>query len=267
MWHTSRLCAFDLETTGVDVEADRIVTAAVIGLGGGVERESSEWLANPGIEIPAEAYDVHKISTEYAREHGDPAEQVIGEIAAGLAEQIVAYEAALVGHNVPFDLTMLDRECRRYKLPTLHERLDGVPLLVLDTRVLDQHCLPYRPRPSEEQGARQLVTLAAVYELPWDNSEAHGCAYDALMAARILHRIGTLAHMRPSDWPERIRHHRRPRFWDLKNRTVAELHARQIVWAAEQAAGLQAHFRKTDPAAVVDGSWPLTPWGEACVSA
>lgn len=266
MWHTSRLSAFDLETTGVDVEADRIVTAAVIGLGGGVERESSEWLACPGIDIPAEATAIHGITPEYAHEHGDEAYSVVNQIAEALATQ-VRNGAAIVGHNVPFDLTLLDRECRRYELPTLHDRLDGSPLHVLDTRVLDQRCLPYRARPSEDHGARQLVTLAQVYELPWVESEAHGCAYDALMAARILHRIGTLAHMRPSDWPERIRYHRRPRFWDLKGRTVAELHVRQVVWAAEQAAGLQAHFRKTEPDAVVDGSWPLRPWGEACVSA
>ncbi|WP_405674818.1 exonuclease domain-containing protein [Streptomyces sp. NBC_01511] len=261
MWHTSRLVAYDLETTGVAVEADRIVTAAVIGLGGGVERESSDWLADPGIEIPAEASGIHGITTEFAREHGAPAEQVVGEIAAGLAEQVVGYDATLVGHNAVFDLTLLDRECRRYKLPTLHDRIGDTPLHVLDTRVLDQHCLPYRARPSETQGARQLVTLAGVYELPWAEDSAHGCTYDALMAARVVYRIGELAHMRPSEWPERIRHHRRPRFWDLKNRTVAELHARQVVWAAEQAAGLQAHFRKTAPDAVVDGSWPLRPWG------
>jgi uncharacterized protein YprB with RNaseH-like and TPR domain len=28
-WHTGRLAAFDIETTGVDPESDRIVTAAV----------------------------------------------------------------------------------------------------------------------------------------------------------------------------------------------------------------------------------------------
>ncbi|MET9729273.1 exonuclease domain-containing protein [Streptomyces sp. NPDC006458] len=261
-WHLGRLSAFDLETTGVDVETDRIVTAAVHTRGGGLDPDAGEWLADPGVEIPAEATAVHKITTEYAREHGEPAEHVVNDVAARLASHVVLGGAAIVGHNVPFDLTMLDRECRRYGLPTLHERLDGHPLHVIDTRVLDQHAIPYRKRPSEEQGARQLVTLAQVYELPWDDEAAHGCSYDAITAARIAGRIGQLAHMRRADWPEHIRGERRVRFHAFRDLTLAELHDRQIELAAEQAAGLEKHFRKTDPQARVDGSWPLRPWTE-----
>ncbi|MFJ9468363.1 exonuclease domain-containing protein [Streptomyces caniferus] len=263
MWHKDRLCAFDLETTGVDVEADRVVTAAVIGLGGGGQTEPYEWLADPGIEIPAGAVAVHGITTEHARAKGEPAHDVVDQIAESLAVR-VGDGAALVGHNVPYDLTLLDRECRRYELRTLHDRLGETPLHVLDTRVLDTHVLPYRKRPSETQGARQLITLAHVYALPWDEDEAHGCSYDALMSARVVYRIGTLAHMPREDWPEPIRTARRPRFGALEGLDVAELHALQVTWAAEQAAGLEKHFRKTDPAAVVDRSWPFRPWvGEA----
>jgi DNA polymerase-3 subunit epsilon len=141
----------------------------------------------------------------------------------------------------------------------LAERLDGAPLHVLDTRVIDQHCLPYRKRVSENQGARQLITLAQVYELPWLESEAHGCAYDAVMAARVLYRIGSLAHTTRESWPEAIRTARRPRFDELAGLAVPQLHDVQAKWAAEQAAGLQEHFRKSDPEAVVNGSWPLIP--------
>ncbi|MFJ3587491.1 exonuclease domain-containing protein [Streptomyces sp. NPDC090231] len=205
MWHKIPLCAFDLETTGVDVEADRIVTAAVLGLGGGGSADSYEWLADPGIEIPAEATAVHHITTEHAREHGEPARDVVDQIAKALAIRVRLGDP-IVGHNVPYDLTLLDRECRRHQVPTLHDRLGETPLRVLDTRVLDQHCLPYRRRPSETQGPRQLITLAQVYEL----------------------------------------------------------HTLQIEWAAEQAAGLQEHMRKTNPDAVIDGSWPLRHLGESC---
>lgn len=260
MWHKNRLAAFDLETTGVDVEQDRIVTAAVIGVGGDQPVRTCEWLADPGIDIPAEAAKIHGITTEHAREHGDPARIVVEQITAALADHAEA-GAAIVGHNVPFDLTMLDRECRRYELPTLHELLGETPLLVIDTRVLDQHCLPYRKRPSEKQGARQLITLAHVYELPWNDSEAHGCSYDALMAARVAYRIGTLAHMDRSLWPERIRWHKKPSLHHLKDLDLQQLHDLQVKVAPEQAASLQEWFRKTDPAAVVDGSWPIRPWG------
>lgn len=262
MWHTGRLCAFDLETTGVDVEADRIVTAAVIGLGGSGQTEAYEWLADPGIEIPAEAAAVHGITTEHARAKGERAHDVVDQIAESLAIR-GALGDAVVGHNVPYDLTLLDRECRRHELPTLHDRLDGALLHVIDTRVLDTHCLPYRKRPSKTQGARQLITLAQVYGLPWDEAAAHGCSYDALIATRVAFRIGQLAHMPREEWPEPIRTARRPRFHALDGLTLAELHAAQIEWHAEQAAGLESHFRKSNPQAVVDRSWPLRPWAES----
>jgi DNA polymerase-3 subunit epsilon len=260
MWHKNRLAAFDLETSGVDVENDRIVTAAVIGVGGDRPVVTCEWLADPGIEIPAEATAVHHITTEHAREHGDPARVVVEQITATLADHVEA-GAALVGHNCPYDLTLLDRECRRYELPTLHDLLGETPLHVIDTYVLDQYGLPYRKRPSEKQGARQLITLAHVYEFPWNESKAHGCSYDALMAARIAYRIGTLAHMDRSTWPERIRWHKRPRLHHLKDLDLQQLHDLQVKVAPEQAASRQEWFRKTDPAAVVDGSWPIRPWG------
>jgi DNA polymerase-3 subunit epsilon len=256
-----RLVAFDLETTGVDVESDRIVTAAVIGLAEGGSTPY-EWLADPGVEIPAEATAVHGITTEHAREHGEPRHIVVDQVAEMLAVWVRESGAAVVGHNVPFDLTMLDRECRRYALPTLHDRLAGRPLHVIDTRVLDQHAVPYRRRVSETQGARQLITLAQFYGLEWDDAAAHGCSYDALVAARVAYRIGQLAHMRRRDWPERVLAERRLRFHAFRDLTLAELHALQVELAAEQAAGLQEHFRKTDPNAVVDGAWPLRPWAE-----
>ena len=261
-WHHGRWSAFDLETTGVDVENDRIVTAAVHTRGGGLDDDSREWLADPGVEIPAEATAVHKISTEHAREHGEPAPEVVHDVTARLASHVVMGGAAVVGHNVAYDLTLLDRECRRYSLPTLHDRLDGHPLHVIDTRVLDQRAVPFRKRVSEQQGARQLITLAQFYGVPWDDEAAHGCSYDAIAAARIAMRIATLAQMRRGDWPDHVRAERRVSFLPFRDVSIAELHAAQIEWAAEQAAGLQKHFRKTDPNAVVDGAWPLRPWVE-----
>ncbi|MFF9088605.1 exonuclease domain-containing protein [Streptomyces sp. NPDC014991] len=261
MWHHSRFAAFDLETTGVDVETDRIVTAAVHGLGGGLPVEPHDWFLNPGIEIPEGATAVHGITTEEARTKGEPAPDAVDHIAGVLAKQVRA-GAVVVGHNIAYDLTLLDRELRRYGLSTLSARLGLHPLHVIDTRVLDKHADTFRKRPSKTQGPQQLITLAQVYELPWDDDEAHGASYDAVIAARVAYRIGALAHMPRAEWPERIRQIRRPRYGDFCGLSVAELHAAQIEWAAEQAAGLQKHFRKTDPGAVVDGAWPLRPWVE-----
>ncbi|RLL66966.1 exonuclease domain-containing protein [Streptomyces sp. Z26] len=260
-WHLGSLCAFDLETSGVDVEQDRIVTAAVIPIHRGTPPAPRTWLANPGIDIPDEATDVHGISTEHARTHGRPAADVIEEITEALADQ-VGRGVPIIGHNIGgYDLTLLDRECRRHGLKTLTDRHpDGQIWPVIDTAVLDKVVLPFRRRVSEKQGARQLITLAAVYGLRWDEADAHGCEYDALQAARVAWRIGRLAHSPREEWPDHIRAERTALFHQLAGLDLETLHHRQIAWAKSQAAGLEKHFRKTDPAAVVDGSWPLRPW-------
>ncbi|MEU9792935.1 exonuclease domain-containing protein [Streptomyces sparsogenes] len=258
-WHLGRLCGFDLETTGTSVEEDRIVTSAVIGVGGNQPIEPRTWLADPGVNIPEEATAVHGITTEHARAKGVSAEQAIDGIAAALAGHLNR-GVPIVGHNVSFDLTMLDRECRRYGLPTLLDRYeDSVIWPVIDTRVLDQHVLPFRRRVSETQGARQLITLAQVYGFGWDEEAAHGSEYDALMAARIAYKISAIAHAPRTDRPDFVQRARTQRFDQVAALDLEGLHHAQIKWAAEQAASLQEWFRKKDPDAVVNGSWPLIP--------
>jgi hypothetical protein len=65
-WHTIPVLAFDTETTGVSIETDRIVSAAAIHMADG-HADTTEWLADPGIDIPAEATAVHGITSEHAR--------------------------------------------------------------------------------------------------------------------------------------------------------------------------------------------------------
>jgi len=68
-WHTDPMVAFDLETTGVDPETARIVTATIVRIHG-AEVTSREWLVNPGVDIPAGATAIHGVTTEHARASG-----------------------------------------------------------------------------------------------------------------------------------------------------------------------------------------------------
>ena len=99
-WTDGPLLGFDTETTGVDVDNDRIVTAAL------VRRDASgthvrSWLINPGVAIPDAAAAIHGVSTEHARTHGRPPREALEEIAADLAEAlrggvpVVAYNAVV----------------------------------------------------------------------------------------------------------------------------------------------------------------------------
>ncbi|MFJ4847591.1 exonuclease domain-containing protein [Streptomyces sp. NPDC088733] len=266
-WHTGRLLAFDTETTGVDTDTDRIVTAAAILLGGDQPAEQRSWMADPGIEIPEGATAVHGITTEQARAEGRPAAEVVEQILTAIGTA-VAGGVTLVGHNIVYDLTLLDREAHRYLGGGLFDAIPAAQMNVIDTMVLDRHACPYRRRVSETQGPYQLRTSAETYGLPWDEGNAHGAEYDAMMAARVACKIGAIAHRAPADRPVWVRQLRTQRFDSMAGVTVQDLHQMQMQWAARDAASFQDWLRtkapqgKRDPQAVVDGTWPLRPVAE-----
>jgi DNA polymerase-3 subunit epsilon len=233
-WHLGRLCGFDLETTGVDVETDRIVTACVVLCGGKHPTQSTTWLANPGVDIPEAAAAVHGVTTEQAKAEGQPAGEVVQQVVQALAQALNS-GIPIVAMNAPFDLTMLDREARRHRVFPLADYEEG-RLRVIDPRVLDKQVDTYRP------GKRTLTDLCAHYDVPLDG--AHSADADAIAACRVAWRLGS----------------RYPRLAELD---LDGLHKAQTVWAAEQAASFQDYLRQKDPTAVIDGSWPLCLAGGA----
>ena len=108
------LAVFDLETTGIDVDTCRIVTAhvGVIGADGEV-LEQREWLVDPGVEIPTAASLIHGVTTERARLEGQAAATAVAEIIAALSDA-AARGLPIVAYNAAYDLTILEREAERY---------------------------------------------------------------------------------------------------------------------------------------------------------
>ncbi|MFE7169157.1 3'-5' exonuclease [Streptomyces sp. NPDC057616] len=230
-WHQELLIGFDLETTGTDPREARIVTGAVIEVRGGQPLGRREWLADPGVVIPADAVAVHGISNERAASEGRPAD----EVADAIADVLVGYWQSgvpVVAYNAAFDLSLLSAELRRYGLPSLRDRLGGIdPAPVVDPYCIDRRVDRYR------RGKRNLEAVCREYGVPLD--AAHDAAADALAAAgltcAIAGRHAKIAALGP-----------------------AELHRRQIEWYAEWAADFQDFLRrKGDATAVVDGTWPL----------
>ncbi|GGR96265.1 MULTISPECIES: 3'-5' exonuclease [Streptomyces] len=229
-WHQELLIGFDLETTGTDPRRARIVTGAVIEVRAGEPVGRREWLADPGVEIPADAVAVHGISTARAAAEGRPADQV----ADAIADVLVGYWKAgvpVVAYNAAFDLTLLSAELRRYGLPSLTDRLGTAPAPVVDPYTIDRWADRYR------RGKRNLEAVCAEYGIVL--GAAHDATADALAAARLASAIAD----------------RHPKIAALG---PAELHRRQIRWYAEWAADFQAFLRrKGEKDAVVDGAWPL----------
>ncbi|KWT63166.1 DNA polymerase III subunit epsilon [Streptomyces albus subsp. albus] len=227
-WQDGRLLALDVETTGTDPETARIVAAAVVAVGGGAPAETATWLLDPGIDIPAEATAVHHITTEQAQTDGRAAADALPEIAAAVTGSRGPWDVPLVVFRAPYALTVLARECARHDLDFPADQ--AAP--VLDPYVIDKNLDRYR------RGRRTLPELCRHYQVRHDGP--NDAAHDAMAAARLAWRLPRV-HLA------------------LTAMSPPELHRNQITWAAEQAAGLQEHKRRTDPNAHVSGAWPLIP--------
>lgn len=223
-----RLGVFDLETTGVDVHRDRIVTAHVGVLdASGAAVDGRDWLADPGVPIPERATAVHGVTTAHARAHGAPAAQVVAEVVAALRALFDA-GVPVVAYNAPFDFSVLHAEARRHAVPGIDD-----PHPVVDPLVVDRACDRYRP------GKRTLTSACAHYAVRLD--DAHTASADAVAAGRLAQALAA-------------------RFAEDLNLTPGELHDRQRAWSAQQAAGLTDYLVRVGrmPAGEhVDGSWPI----------
>ncbi len=222
-----RIVAFDLETTGVDVDTSRIVSACVAVLDADGEVVARwDWLADPGVEIPEGASRVHGITTEMARANGRPAAMVIAEIAQALRTSF-GLGMPVVVYNAPYDLTLLDRECRRHGVPVLDEMKP-----VIDPLVMDKAVDRYR------KGKRTLEVTADRYGI--DLSDAHDAGSDAIAA-------GLVAQALARAYPEELA---------LEAR---DLHELQRAWYRDQAERFQDYVRTTkgDANFVASTEWPI----------
>lgn len=219
------LGVFDLETTGIDVETSRIVSASIGVLdpsGACVERW--DWLADPGVEIPLQASAVHGITTERARSDGRPAAEVVQEIIETLTG-LFDRGLAVTIYNAPYDLTLLAREAVRYGLAPL-----SLPAPIIDPLVIDKALDRYR------KGKRTLEAAAAHYGVML--TDAHDASADAIAAGRVAQAIAR-------------------RYADQLGTDVHDLHQLQIGWCLDQAASFQEYIRRVkDPAFVTSGAWP-----------
>lgn len=229
-WFDGPLLAFDTETTSADPLTARLVSAAVILDIPGKEPQTSDWLIDPGCEIPLDATAVHGISTEHAAKYGRKPVEVIPEIL------IAIYSGPpLVIMNATFDLTILDRELRRHDIGPV-PGLGTVPP-VIDPMVLDRLLDPYRP------GRRTLTAIAASYGVAIKG--AHQAAGDCLASLRLARAI--IAKYPALHTPGTA----------LSLERLQEVQARaQARWAANY-----QEFRRTDePGFTCLGDWPLIPF-------
>jgi DNA polymerase-3 subunit epsilon len=220
------LAVFDLETTGLDLEQARIVTACAVAIDeqGQVTGSNIEWIADPGIEIPVAASNVHGVTTEIARARGRNSKEVVSEILENLRGFFSA-GIPVVAYNAPYDFTILHHEALRNGLEPLSD-----PKPIIDPLVLDKFVDQYR------SGKRTLQIAASVYGVQL--SDAHNATADAIAAGKVAQAIA-LKHAAklPSD--------------------VFELHDLQKVWSVAQDDSYEIFRRKSSPDFTVVRGWPV----------
>lgn len=250
-----RALGFDLETTGVDTDNDRIVTACAVLLEGGRVVFEREWLIAVDVDIPEAASAVHGISTEHARANGVAADVAVKEIAGAIRYALVS-GFPVVGFNVCFDLSMLNAECVRHGLGTLEECCGRPIAPVLDGLVLDKTADRYRP------GSRTLTSVAEHYGV--ELTAAHNATADAVAAVGVVSRILARSGMATPDLRALYADRKYPdgvvrTFRVLAGLDLEQLHERQIGWYRQQAEGLGEYWTKARSQCLANADLDVPP--------
>jgi CBS domain-containing protein len=154
----------DTETTGLDPAEARIVEFAAIRiLGGRLSDEMFRGLVSPGVSIPAAATAIHHIDD--AKVAGAPS---FAKVWPALLDFIGG--TVVVGHNIGFDLAVLERECKRAGFAFQQPR-------ALDTRLLAEIVEPTLAAYTIEG----LATWLGIQLI-----ERHSAKGDAITTARIF---------------------------------------------------------------------------------
>ena len=220
------MAVFDLETTGLDLREARIVTACAVEIDqdGNITGTNKEWLADPGIEIPVPASNVHGVTTEIARANGRPAKEVVKELLETL-RGFFAKGLPVVAFNAPYDFTILHYEALRHSLEPISD-----PRPVIDPMVLDKFVDTYR------SGKRTLEVASKIYGVTLE--DAHNATADAVAAGRVAQAIAV-------------------RYADKLPADLDVLHNSQIEWSASQDASYEKFRRGTSPEFTIQRGWPL----------
>ena len=217
---TSRMLSFDLETTSANPFEARIVTSALVRVDENGAK-ATEALADPGVEIPADAAAVHGITTEKARAEGRDHDEVLRETVQAI-KQGWDDGLTLIVYNAAFDLTVL-------------RSLTGdftVTGPVFDPYVIDRVSDKWR------KGKRTLGAVCEHYGVELGN--AHEATADALAAARVA-------------WKQVRQHY--PNLAQMDENELMEFQA--VKWYEDRVAFKKYLEGKGRDASDVSTAWPL----------
>ncbi|MFM8927901.1 MAG: exonuclease domain-containing protein [Rhodoluna sp.] len=225
-----KVAVFDTETTGLNLQQSRIVTAAlhIVTSQGEVLPDGKNWLINPGIPIPPDSSAVHGVYDKDVADAQD-AESGIAEIVSAIQE-LFDLGIPVVAYNAPYDFTILRNEALRYGIEPL--RFGAV----IDPLVIDKTVDKYR------KGKRTLISAADRYGVSLEN--AHTATDDAIAAGHV--GLAILRYFQAQDKPV-----------VPFPSSAEELHELQVKWADEIEASYAQWRKQERPDYEPQFGWPV----------
>lgn len=171
----SDFVVFDLETTGINTDIDRIIEISAIKVRNYNTEDEFSSLVNPGCSIPFYASQVNGITDDMVS-RAPAFEEVLPRFLDFIGN------LPLVGHNIQtFDLKFIHRDCEKYIGKSIENDY-------VDTLKLSRACLP-------EQKHHSLTDLAAYFGISTEG--AHRALNDCRMTMAVYDELGKMLRDNP----------------------------------------------------------------------
>ncbi len=165
------IVCFDLETTGLDSENDRIIEIGACIVRDGEICETFNSFVDPEMELPQKITEITGITQDMLV--GAPSERTAVADFLSFCKGL-----PLIAHNAAFDMSFLKASCGRCSLAD-----DGNTLVSLDTLTLSQSLLSDLPK-------HKLDSLTRYFKLP--AFKHHRASDDAIALGRIYLKLADL---------------------------------------------------------------------------
>lgn len=159
--------AIDTETTGIDLENDRVIQFGCAIFQGGKCFHRESFYINAG--VPNGGAHINKITDDQIASGLSPQQGF--PIIASIFKKVAKTKSRILAYNAPFDLGMLANEFARYEI-----FYDYTKCEFIDPLVLFRKFYPFQ--------SGKLVDVAKRFEIPLTN--AHDAAADAEAAGHVF---------------------------------------------------------------------------------
>jgi DNA polymerase-3 subunit epsilon len=171
-WIDLPIALIDIEATGLDHVADRIIELGIVVGRGGEIVERKSWLVNPGCPISAESREIHGITDEMVADK-PKFDAIAAEVVTALTGMVPA------AYNASFDRAFVLSELERAG----YDRQGLPPSLASSVEWFDP--LVWAREIHELEKSRSLVEVSA--RLGIAHEKAHRATDDAEAALRVLY--------------------------------------------------------------------------------